>query len=332
MGQGKHLREARYRPLRIGAIGRTCRLAAVLVLMTFASCPALAQQPGIPLEGQPVAGVAVPCAECPEFCPMNEDCVGHHPGWEFYVKTGPVFPIGSGFLDDRIETGWTVQIGAQEAFWAPLPSLVIFREFGAAYTANDGDERRVTSLGFFQGRFPDDDHVHFLRDGVLVAAPLGATDVNGPLIRTRLEELHRAGIHLALGGSYAPAWLNPLEGRQIRLDFRTGIRSGGINADFEEQVPRLLIEGIQAHFGHGHRQVELSTRGSEDPELFFAIFGSIGVGLTCHDVELAGRSLGAVTFGAEVEWTKEWFDLGDFGRGDDDLATVAPRLVLSFTF
>lgn len=246
--------------------------------------------------------------------------------WDIYVKGGPVFMLGSGFLEDRLKTGWTVQAGVREPLWTLDSGTQIFCDFGGGYATNRGDGSPVLIQGFFQGIDPADDHVHFSQNGVLTAAALPAGG-SGDLMKTTLHELERVSFHAAIGGSFAPASLNANDGLRTQMNVRVGMRAGGIDPDYEKAFLPEIDAGIAAHLGHGHQNIFVSTDGGEDPELFFGLFTSVGVSTTYH-----GR-YSNVTLGAEVEFARDWFDLGDYTlSGNYGFGTVTPMVTLGFSF
>src|SRR5262249_22111940 len=137
--------------------------------------------------------VAGPNSLVPDYMAAESGAVAvaDSPTWEFFFRGGPAIPIKSGFLEDRLSTGWTIQIGAAEALWAG-PRLVLGHEVAGSYTENEGKGGFVVLSGFFQGRDPQDNHVHGFAD----------------FAESRIVELRRGGFHYALGGSLHPAALN----------------------------------------------------------------------------------------------------------------------------
>lgn len=246
--------------------------------------------------------------------------------WDIYIKGGPVFTLGSGFLEDRLKTGWTVQAGVREPLWSLGSSTQIFCDFGGGYATNRGDGAPVLIQGFFQGQDPADNHVHFSRGGVLTAAAVSA-GASGDLMNTSLQELERVSFHAAIGGSFVPASLNAIDGLQTSFNVRLGLRAGGIDPDYEKAFLPEIATGIVDHLGHGHQSIFLSTDGGEDPELFFGLFTSVGMSTTYQ------ARYSTVTLGAELEFARDWFDLGDYSQfGHYGLGTVTPMLTLGFTF
>jgi hypothetical protein len=246
--------------------------------------------------------------------------------WDIYVKGGPVFTLGSGFLEDRLKTGWTVQAGVREPLWSLGSGTQIFWDFGGGYATNRGDGTPVLIQGFFQGQDPADDHVHFSQNGALTAAAVGV-GASGDLMNTTLHELERVSIHAAIGGSFPLDSWHATDGLRTQVNVRLGLRAGGIDPDYEKAFLPEIAAGIAEHFGHGHQTIFVSTDGGEDPELFFGLFTSIGVSTTYQ------ARYSTVTLGAEVEFARDWFDLGDYTQfGHYGLGTVTPMLTLGLSF
>jgi hypothetical protein len=280
---------------------------SIAVLLQLVTATLQAQQPVYPAD----ASVQLRPTETP---------------WDIYIKSGPVFTLGSGFLEDRLKTGWTVQAGVREPLWSLGSGAQIFCDFGGGYATNSGDGTPVLIQGFYQGIDPPDDHVHFSRNGVLTAAALPAGG-SGDLMNTTLHKLERLSFHAAIGGSLSPAALNASDGLQTQLNVRLGMRAGGIDPDYEKAFLPEIATGIVDHLGHGHQNIFVSTDGGEDPELFFGLFTSVGVSTTYQ------ARYSTVTLGAELEFARDWFDLGDYTQfGHYGLGTVTPMLTLGFTF
>src|SRR5262245_55035853 len=104
--------------------------------------------------GEPANGRA----PVPEPAPSMASLINAQPeGWEIYFKGGAVFPLGDGFFEKKIGTGWTAQMGIRQPFYRPAEPWMMFAEFGWGYTANPGlSNRPVTTSGY--AFFPNDDH------------------------------------------------------------------------------------------------------------------------------------------------------------------------------
>jgi hypothetical protein len=251
------------------------------------------------------------------------------PVWEFFFKSGPVFPL-AGQPEDHLGVGWTVQLGLREPIAMPRPAMILFHEFGVSYTANPGDNAPVEIHGHFQGLNPPDDHIHFVSNGVLVAPPLPSSGA-GPFWTTRLRELQRLGFHYALGSTYSPRAFDEFSSGRGFLTLRAGLRGGYYNPEYHKALDPLIAEGIRAHFGHGHKSILISSEGGHDAGGFVGLFGSVGVGMTLRGVPWITRIPGDLTLGAELELSHEWINLGDYSR-DRGLTTFVPMLTVTWAF
>ena len=286
---------------------RAALLPALVVILVYWPVPARSQSPVFDEAGVPL--------DCPECSTLPHSYFGHDI-LGFYVQSGAVVPLGDGFLEERLETGWTVQVGMREVLCCPGPGVMLFQEFGGHYAANGGDNVPLVFSGFFQGLDPPDDHVHEFDE----------------LITTRLIDIQRVGWHYALGGYWRLLGPYSRNAPETRLKFRSGIRAGALQARFQKTTNPDVIAGVAEHFDHGHARVELSTDGGEDPELFFGVFVDVGLEIACHEVCSAGRRRGTLFFGADVEFAHDWFDLGDYGEGDDGLGSFTPMLSMLYSY
>lgn len=253
------------------------------------------------------------------------------PVWEFFFRAGAVIPLG-GDPEDHLRTGWTFQLGLREPLAMPRPSLILFHEFAGSYTANPGDNAPIDIPGFFQGLNPPDDHIHFVRGGVLVAGTLPPTpDQVGPFWTTRLRELQRLGVHYALGATWAAGTFDGVASGRTFFMVRTGIRGGYVNPEYHKIQEPLIVEGIREHFGHNHRNILISSDGGRDSGGFFGLFQSLGAGLTLRDATWIGRFPGDITLAAELEFSHEWISLGDYSRGRG-VSTFMPMLTVNFAW
>lgn len=260
----------------------------------------------------PIFGECAGPGEC-DFKPVPE-CDGYPCG--FYLRSGLVRPLGDGFIEERVDNGWMIQVGLRGPLGDPRPRAVFFKEFGLGYWSNDGDGDPVKIAGWFRGQDPPDNHVHRFRD----------------LYNLRLLVLRRVDAHAAVGGAFYPRLLNRRDNRQVHLDFRGGARAGVIGVEHRRTIPANVREQIREHSGHGHQRIEFSTAGINDPRLFFGIFGAFGFGVTYPDARLFGWSLGSVTVALEGEFSHDWFSLGDFARSDRGFSAVTPMATLQFSF
>jgi hypothetical protein len=239
-----------------------------------------------------------------------------------YLKSGASIPIGGGVLEEATNTGWTIQLGLRAPIGRTDRPLSFFGEFGGDYTANDGNRQPVITSGAFMGGLPiPDDHVHPLQD----------------FFETRFVELRRGGIHTALGANYFPTIWNTQLSRSVALTGRLGLRAGSVSTSFHHTATPSLQDLMVTHGplpeGHGHDPRFFSFFSDvKKAELYFGLFGSVGMNVTYYSVNVAGFYLGQVTLGAEVEFGHDWFGLGDFDRGDHGLATVTPMLSVGFSF
>jgi hypothetical protein len=302
---------------RVRGAGGYCVLATFLLIAlgsghTDAEPPqefapgAAATLPTMPFEAPP----AGPQLMLPE---PEEDCVF----WDAYVKGGSVHALGGGFLEDRFENGWTVQVGARQWVQTPYPFLFLYAEIGGMYASCEGD------------------NVPFLRPADIFTAGPGATrqTLSGPVV-LRLNQLDRYGIHLAAGEQFSLVNLLGESGGNLYLNLRVGLRGGGV----ELEETQFLTPELSAALSGALAQVPPPsffqfTRPVQQPELFFGTFTGVGIGTTCHDVRVLGLCLGDVGLGAEVEFSYDWLmDLGELHRLDRNLLTIMPMVTVQFAF
>ena len=256
--------------------------------------------------------------------PVMADLVNAEPqGWEMYFKGGAVFSFGGGFFEKQIATGWTAQLGLRQPLYRPAGPWMLFAEFGGGYTSNTGlRSDPVTTSGTVFFRQPDDDHIHPTED----------------FYRTRINELHRYFVQGAMGAFWYPPGFNSPGERLVHVNARAGMRVGGMRTSYDHEVAPGLRAIFLGHTspppaGHNHNpNAALFFPGAAEPEVFFGVFGSVGVGMTYFDARLFGRRFADITLSAEVELGHEWFDMGAYGKRDPGFASVTPMLSLAFSF
>lgn len=253
------------------------------------------------------------------------------PFWDLYMRAGPVFTLGGGLIENRLDRGWAIQIGLRERWWTRSPQLTIFGEVGIGYASNSGDGSKVPINGAFRGLDPPDDHIHFERNGVVVSAPVDSGQTGG-LWLTELRELERVSAILAIGGAYTPDLLNRNGNRLVQGNLRLGVRGGGIHAEYRNTLLPVIKESIREHFGHGHGRIAFSTGGGKDPDGFIGLFTTVGLSVTYPNARLGRFSLGTITLGADVEFGHDWFDMGDYLKSENGLSTFVPLGYVAISF
>lgn len=309
--------------------GRGAAVAALLGLTAFraeAQPPAVLPAPGAPAAPPaavavplppPPAGPALPAPAAPCVgCIDNGLSKGVAP-WDFYVRSGIVTPVGHGGIDEHVDTGWTIQFGLREPISCPHPTVNLFANFGGGFTYNGGDKAPVVTSGRLFFAVPPDDHDHRLAD----------------FAESRLDSLQRSFLQASLDADYAPAWLNTTDDHRAQLFGRAGMRGTKVRAQYNTTPTPAFLETVLAHVGHGHNgNFIVATSNAKNLDYAFGLFLSVGASVTYYDCQLGGWNLGDVTLGAEIEYGYDWFDLGDYSKGDPGLATISPLLSIAFAF
>ncbi len=332
---------------RVGTLAVRSSLALV-VLAALAGGPAAAQQPEavtLPVPPAPVIGpacgdgcVAARCGGC-KGCGGGcfHECADKPMGpWEAFVRSGPVFTLGNGFLETHVQTGWEIQAGLREYLWTPRPAAAFYHEVAADFVSNHGDDTTTLSRGNFRGLNPDETVVHFVQNGALATAPVAnvaAPSAQGPLLTNKLGDLDRGSIHYALGAEYLPGWFNGAANRQVAFGLRGGVRGGYVSAGYEKTLNPLIEQAIrQREAAQPNGTISFSNTGAKNPDAFFGLFTAVGVTVTYSDLRWWGRFPGSMTLGAEVEFASEWLALGDYAPKDTELMTFTPMFTLGFRF
>jgi len=259
----------------------------------------------------------------------NSDYLGYgmREPWIFYLKSGTAHSLGSGEIAPRLGTGWTIQAGAMERISCPNSAMDIYVDLGAGFLSTDGtDQAKITSGVFFAS---------------IPATPAAMIHSLQDFFVTRVSEFRRTDLHAALDLRYFPPFLNTNENRRMFWDFRGGARAAAIGVSYAQTPTAALQAAIDMEsspdaLGPG--------RGGRDPRGFiffsharknviaFGVFGGVGAGITCQDVQIGLLRLGSVTLAAEVEFSNDWMSLGDLTSGEKSLWLITPMVSLSFSF
>ncbi len=314
--------------------GRAARAGLALALLAgLAPLSARAQQPDGPPSSLQAAPPAVLLPPSPVPGPGAEAVPAAGPdgsatgpvtgplGWSFYATSGPIFPVGGGF-QDRLNTGWTTQIGAREALTCP-GSFVLFSELAAEYTTEPA------------------------RNGQVESTDVVATIANGPTMRlvgfhqTEFRELQHLGLHGGLGWTYCPdlfdgpdGGLIPGDGRLFLIG-RFGADGGLTHAIVHEDVTTsgrnqlIAFEVANGNIGESHPTNFNDLVRTHNP--YFGVYATLGVGVTWKDASLWSVPLGDVSVAAEVQLAYQWDDIGQF-EPQATYFTVSPLLTLGFAF
>lgn len=256
---------------------------------------------GMPPDGAPVAGPDEPLAG-PVTGPL---------GWSFYATTGPIFPVAGGF-QDRLDMGWTTQVGAREALTCPGP-FMLFAEFAGEYTTQPARKGQVESTD------------------VIASLSTGPGMVLSGFNRTEFRELQHLGFHGGLGWTYTPTWFDALSSGMLPADSRlfligrVGADGGATHAIFRESstvtgrndLIAFEVEQGNAAGTHPTRFTDLVR--SHNP--YFGFYATLGVGMTWNNLAVS----------AEVQLGYQWDDLGQF-EPEATALTVSPLLTLSYSF
>jgi hypothetical protein len=245
---------------------------------------------------------------------------------ELYLRGGPVFPSGHGFLEDRIKTGWGIEGGARKTLVGWHSAVKIFGEVGGGYAVNDGDLEPVITRGTVfapPGEIPDPEDPD-------VDLPLGATrTVRDDFLETRLARVRRTSFHMAVGASMCPMILPTPMPSSLIIMARAGTRVGGIKLAYDQNPTPALIDFVNFQIDVENRAPTEQFRfsnGVREPELFYGFFASAGAGLVCHGWR--GWPVDLIVT-AEVEIGTDIFDTGDFSPDDHNLTTFTPMLAVT---
>jgi hypothetical protein len=242
-------------------------------------------------------------------------------GWSFYASTGPVFPVAAGF-QDRLNMGWTVQVGAREALTCP-GSFMVFSELAGEYTTEPARNGQVENTD------------------VIATIAGGASMLLSGFHRTELRELQHLGLHGGLGWTYVPGLFDEPDGGLMAGDGRLfligrfGADGGLTHAIVHEDVTTSGRNDLIAfEVVNGNRQ---GTRPTALNDLvrthnpYVGLYATLGVGMTWKDASLGSVPLGDVSVAAEVQLGYQWDDIGQFEPNATTL-TLSPLLTLAFAF
>lgn len=248
--------------------------------------------------------------------------------WPFvtwYLKAGTISPLGGGFLEDHIRTGYTIQTGGRAPISNPDAPLVWFGEIGGTYMGNDGTGSGV------------------IRPGALVVTPPLDTSVNPPVqpppfielepnfYNTYLSSIRRGSLQLGTGLQFTPQFSANQGWRKLQFNGRGGLRVGHARMKYLDTYTADLAADIAA--------VEALVPGAsialrpsnvfEIGDTFFGLFTSLGVAVTWEDVCWGPCYFSTVSIAGDIEYSNEWIDTGAFSPTDNSLGTLVPTISLN---
>lgn len=238
-----------------------------------------------------------------------------YPGVDFFLGAGTVSAVGGGFFEDRARTGWTIRGGARAPITSPHRPTVLFGEIGGAYMHNDGGgDPQITS-------------------GIFTDGATGQSFELADFRETHLRSLRRGSIHTAIGASMTPQGPANRGWKKLQFNTRFGIRLGHLDARYQQDPTAALQTLInqQVALGSNPATFRFSDR-VERSDTFFGLFTSMGVGVTYDNVSWGFARFRRLSFSAEIEYSHEWFDLGEYGIGDRGLNTLVPTLNASWAY
>lgn len=281
-------------------------LPTLAMLAWVAALPASAQQPAavLPPSTQP----AETALTDPSISFASQGSLTDY--HDVFVRSGPVFSLGGGVLNDGLKTGWAIESGLQlPLFDVPTGGgpLGFFLELGGEYADNHRSGPLVDPGDtFFCLLCHHDDKV-------------------SELYQTQITDVQRVAFQAALAGSYFPAFFDPAANQpRLSLTWDLGMRAGVGIAHFNYTPTAIRALTQQLYIANHFNVAELPTRTSGDQTGFlFGLYGSLGVGITFPNVSVSQYTLGDVTVGAQVQFAHDWINL----RGADDtygLGTLTP--------
>src|SRR5262249_50938965 len=148
----------------------------------------------------------------------------------------PVLPLGGGFFNDGLQTGWAIQAGVQARF-CELPTAVgswtLFGEVGGSYASNSRNGPPGLTTGSLYA--PPDSHTH-----------------TGSFFEANIHEIRRPAFEAALGTRYYPLALNPPGRCSVQLSGRLGFRAGAALFSFEDTRTQALLDIMAEHASPDH--------------------------------------------------------------------------------
>ncbi len=204
--------------------------------------------------------------------------------------------VGGGTFDDHLdETGWTVEVMVRQPLFRRNQSSW-FWEAGGLYLHNPGDTGGVITSGT---ALPENQDPVFLEN----------------FRQTRLKRLQRAGVQIGTG---VRLFSDGFHGNKL-LTLRGGFRFGHAAGRFERAPTQELQDVLDGAAGN----VQLFDDVT-DSDQFFGLYTALEVGFASFPVGLSGIPRGQIRVSGGIVYDYTWFDLGDYGRDDDGLATLAP--------
>ncbi len=217
------------------------------------------------------------------------------------VRSGPVLATDEGFFNDT-DVGWSIQVVTRQPIARPGETGYLFLDLGGSFMAINGDDDPIITSG----------NVNILRSGAVQVVRLD------DLLSTRLRQLRRASVDMAIGWHHNPPGRNSRTGSLLQLTVRGGGRFGHMHGKFtSEATPSLnaVLAGLQQG-----DIVSVSSDFSKN-DTFGGLFG--GVGMAVNTRRVCTRALGAldVSWGVDAEFAFDWIDFKNFE--DDGLGTAA---------
>lgn len=246
---------------------------------------------------QPMAAYGPPPSRMPAFGNEVPDLVDHpHDLKLVQVKVGAVFPVGGGTYGDRLDTGFGFDLSRRMLFDYPDDGQIWFFELGVDYAGQNSSGRPVVVNAAVGTTNPINNAV------------INPTQIVPDAVSVQLNELHRAGLHAAFGTTVTPGWLESRMPTPINFTARAGFRLGHARAFFEQNPTPPLAAAIA---GNPNLQFNVDAE-LENSDVYWGLLGSLGAGSAYTPMYLSHWYLGEISWGAELEYRYDWFDLGEF--------------------
>ncbi len=218
-----------------------------------------------------------------------------------FVRSGPVLSTDEGFFNDT-DVGWSIQGGTRQPIARPSQAGYLFLDLGGSFLAINGDDDPILTPG----------NVNIISAGAVQIVHLN------DLFSTRLRQLRRASVDVAVGWHHNPPRRNGVTGSLLQFTVRGGGRFGHMHGKFtSEATPSLnaVLAGLQAG------ETAIITSDFSKNDTFGGLFGGAGVAVKTRRV--CTRALGAldVSWGIDAEFSFDWIDFKNFE--DDGLGTAA---------
>jgi hypothetical protein len=179
---------------------------------------------------------------------IQQECMGPMGGngpirSELYLQAGPSVPIGGGFFNDTLKTGWEIQGGGRTLFFN-----------------NQGDAAWTVDLSLSNinntGRNPNES---VTLHNVIVAGPPsvfgGSTNISVPSLNVTTRSLNRTFVNLGVGREMYLYGAPDAEGLTWRVGIDGGGRYGSAKLEMHEIVHRT--DTIAGMFASLHSDVEI---------------------------------------------------------------------------